>query len=212
MRCATAGKLVSERRGRPGARLHPALEAELAQHLAGCPDCAADAAFEASLATLLAAVPAAPARTVDVRARVLVALVSEPAVDRRVVSPRQLLAGAAVAGGVVAALGLAAAWLGPALADRVGDGGLVAQLGGALAQAARALRGLGVAGLETLRALVSATVEALGAVPALRRAWSLAFAALGHLALASMLLLSAWWIGRDILRPARRSAREETFR
>jgi hypothetical protein len=212
MRCATAGKLVSERRGRPGARLHPALEAELTQHLADCPDCAADAAFEASLATLLAAVPAAPARTVDVRARVLVALVSEPAVDRRVVSPRQLFAGAAVAGGVVAALGLAAAWWGPALAARVGDGGLVAQLGSALTQGARALRGLGVAGLETLRALLSATVEALGAVPALRRAWSVAFAALGHIALASMLLLSAWWIGRDILRPARRTAREETFR
>jgi hypothetical protein len=212
MRCATAGKLVSERRGRPGARLHPALEAELAQHLAGCPDCVADAEFEASLATLLAAVPAAPARTVDVRARVLVALVSEPAVDRRIVSPRQLFAGAVVAGGVIAALGLAAAWLGPALADRVGDGGLVAQLGRALAQGARALRGLGVAGVETLRALASATIEALGAVPALRRAWSLAFAALGHLALASMLLLSAWWIGRDILRPARRTAREENFR
>jgi hypothetical protein len=94
----------------------------------------------------------------------------------------------------------------------VGDGGLVAQLGRALAQGARALRGLGVAGLETLRALASATVEALGAVPALRRAWSLAFAALGHIALASMLLLSAWWIGRDILRPARRTAREVTFR
>ncbi len=45
-----------------------------------------------------------------------------------------------------------------------------------------------------------------------RRAWSFAFAALGHLALASMLILSAWWIGRDVLRPARRSAREETSR
>jgi hypothetical protein len=212
MRCATAGKLVTERRGRPGHRLHPTLEAELAQHLAGCPDCAADAALEARFAGHLAAVPNEAARPVDVRVRVLLALVSEPPVDRRAVTPRQIVAGAALAGAAVGAIAVAAAWVAPALVDRVGDAGLVALLGNLLERGLRAGRALGVAAVETLRALLATLIDAVTAIPAVRRAWGLAFAALGHLALASMLALSAWWIGRDVLRPARRAAREETLR
>ena len=212
MRCKTAGQLVTERRGRPGHRLHPALEAELAQHLAGCPACAADAALEARLAGHLASAAPAAVRPIDVRARVLIALVAEPPVDRRVVTPRQIVAGAAIGGAAVFAVALAAAWVGPVVVDRVGDSGVVGWLGAGLERVLRTARALGLAAVETLRALVATLVAAVTAIPAVRRAWPFAFAALGHLALASMLLLSAWWIGRDILRPARRAAREETLR
>lgn len=212
MRCATAGKLVSERRGRAGRRLHPVLEAELDQHLGGCPACAADAALEARLAADLATLPADPGPPVDVRARVLVALVAEPAVDRRVVTARQLALGAAAALLGLAAVVLAAAWLGPSLVNRIGETGFAASIGRGLEQSIRTGRALGVAALETLRAVVVTTAATVTAIPAVRWAWSVAFAALGHLALASMLLLSAWWIGRDVMRPARRAAREETLR
>jgi hypothetical protein len=107
---------------------------------------------------------------------------------------------------------LAAAWLGPSLVDGIGDQGLATWLGRGLEQTIRTVRALGVAALETVRAVVVTAAATLTAIPAVRRAWSLAFAALGHLALASMLLLSAWWIGRDVMRPARRAAREETLR
>ena len=213
MRCATAGRLVTERRGRPGHRLPPILEAELARHLAGCPACAADAALETRLAQQLtrgAAGAAVP--SVDVRARVLIALVSEPPVDRRAVSPRQLALGAVAGGTLVAAAALVAAWVGPVVADRVADAGVVPLLGGWLEHGGRTVRALGVAAIDTLRAVWATLVELLRTIPVVRRAWSFAFAALGHLALASMLILSAWWIGRDVLRPARRSAREETSR
>jgi hypothetical protein len=157
-------------------------------------------------------VPNEAARPVDVRIRVLLALVSEPPVDRRAVTPRQIVAGAALAGAAVGAIAVAAAWVAPALVDRVGDAGLVALLGNLLERGLRAGRALGVAAVETLRALLATLIDAVTAIPAVRRAWGLAFAALGHLALASMLALSAWWIGRDVLRPARRAAREETLR
>jgi hypothetical protein len=212
MRCTTAGKLITERRGRPGQRLHPALAAELDQHLAGCPSCAADASLEARLAAHLAPAPFAAPRPVDVRARVLIALVAEPPVDRRVVSARQIVAGAVLAGAAIVAVALSAAWLGPALVDRVGDTGVVAQLGTGFERGLRTARALGIAAVETLRAMLRTLVDLVTAISAVRRVWSLAFAALGHLALASMLLLSAWWIGRDVLRPARRAAREETPR
>ncbi|MCU0255038.1 MAG: hypothetical protein MUE47_10950 [Acidobacteria bacterium] len=212
MRCATVGKLVSERRGRAGRPLHPALEAELARHLSGCPSCAADAALEARLAADLAALPGEPVRTIDVRARVLIALVAEPSVDRRVVTAGQLAFGTAAAALSLACVVLAAAWLGPSLVDGIGDQGLATWLGRGLEQTIRTVRALGVAALETVRAVVVTAAATLTAIPAVRRAWSLAFAALGHLALASMLLLSAWWIGRDVMRPARRAAREETLR
>lgn len=212
MRCATAGKLVTERRGRPGARLHPALEADLARHLSDCPACAADAALEARLAEDMACAAAVPGRPIDVRARVLIALAAERPVDRRAATPRQIVVGALLAGAAVAALACAAAWLGPALVDRVADTGVPALLGGWLARGLRAGRALGVAGFESLRGLALALLEALDAIPGVRIARAYAFAALGHLALASMLILSAWWIGRDVLRPARRAAREETQR
>ena len=213
MRCATAGRLITERRGRPGNRLSPSLEAELARHLDGCPACAAEAALESLLAQQLARGGAGAAvRPVDVRARVLIALVSEPPVDRRAVSPRQLIAGAVAGGALVAAAVLVAAWVGPVVADRVAGAGVWPVLGGWLEQGLRTVRALGLAAVESLRAALVTLVELVTAIPAVRRAWSFAFAALGHLALASMLVLSAWWIGRDVLRPARRSAREETFR
>jgi hypothetical protein len=128
------------------------------------------------------------------------------------VTPRQFVAGAAIAGAAVAAVALAAAWVGPVVADRVGDTGVVEVLGAGLERSLRTVRALGVAAVETGRALLVTLLAAVTAIPALRRAWPVAFAALGHIALASMLLLSAWWIGRDILRPARRAAREETLR
>lgn len=212
MRCASAGRLITERRGCASHRLPPILEAELARHLAGCPGCAADAALESLIARELPHEVRGAVQSVDVRARVLVALVSEPPVDRRTVTSRQLVTGALAAGTAVAALALVAAWAGPFLADRVGDAGLVPLVGAWLEYSVRAVRALGVAAADTLRALAATLVHSVLALPAVRWAWSFAFAALGHLALASMLFLSAWWIGRDVLRPARRTAREETFR
>lgn len=209
MRCAPARRLLTARRGR---QLRPTAADALEGHLRDCPACAADAAAEEAIAQLLGAGRGDPVPPVDVRARVL-AGIDELAAPAPKWAPWWRMAGPALAaGGILAVIAALAAWVGPAAAESGPQTGLLDLLARGAATAWVTFLALAEAVVRTGGALSETLLSLVPAHPRLFGAWSFAFGALGHLAAATMLGACAWWIGRDLLRPAHGLARGEDSR